>query len=279
MRTHVPVVCLCCLAPVLLQAGVEEKQTIRKTLPASQRLEVNNVWGSIRVSGYAGNEIQMTAQEIIRADSQSKVADAKRDVKLDISQQDGKTRFYVDGPFRDQCKDGSNGVHWDGNSGYVVKYDFEIKVPRHMSYDVRTVNEGSIQVDGITGDYEVHNINGAIEMRGVAGSGVARTVNGPVTVQFTANPQGASTFASINGAIDLAFQPNLSADFRIKTFNGAVFTDFDMASLPVRVISNDSSGGRRRFKAYAYTSTRVGRGGPEIQIDGFNGEIRIRHAK
>lgn len=279
MRLRVPVLCLFCLTPILLQAGVEEKQTIRKTLPAAQRLEVNNIWGSIRVSGYDGSEVRMTALETIRADSQSKLADARRDVKLDISQQDGKARFYVDGPFRDHCKDGSHGVHWDGNPGYEVKYDFEVKVPRHMAYELRTVNEGSIHVDGVSGDFEVNNVNGSIEMRNVAGSGTARTVNGEVSVLFTANPRAASTFASINGAIDLAFQPNLSADFRIKTFNGGVYTDFDMTALPTRLVSNEGSAGRQRFKADAYTSTRVGRGGPEIQIDGFNGEIRVRHAK
>lgn len=279
MRTRVPVVCLLCSMPFLLQAGIEEKQTIHKTLPAAHRLEVNNIWGSIRVSGYDGSEVQMTALETIRADSQSKLADAKRDVKLDITEQDGKARLYVDGPFRDHCKDGSHGVHWDGNPGYVVKYDFEVRVPRRMAYELRTVNEGGIHVDGVNGDFEVNNVNGSIELRSVAGSGTARTVNGEVTVQFTANPRAASTFGSINGAIDLAFQPDLSADFRIKTFNGAVYTDFDMASLPTRLVSNESTPGKQRFKTDAYTSTRVGHGGPNIQIDGFNGEIRIRHAK
>jgi len=160
-----------------------------------------------------------------------------------------------------------------------VKYDFEIKVPRHTTYELRTVNEGGIHVDGVNGDFEVHNVNGSIEMRNVAGSGAARTVNGEVAVLFTANPRTACTFASINGAIDLGFRPDLSADFRIKTFNGAVYTDFDMTALPTRLVSNESSPGRQRFKADAYTSTRVGDGGPVIQIDGFNGEIRIRHAK
>jgi hypothetical protein len=279
MRSRVPALCRFCFAPFLLQADVEEKQTIRKTLPAAQRLEVDSIWGSIRVSGYDGGEVQMTAIETIHADSPSKLADARRDVKLDISQQDGKTRFYVDGPFRDHCKDGSHGVHWDGNPGYEVKYEFEIKVPRHTTYELRTVNEGGIHVDGVSGDFEVHNVNGSIEMLNVAGSGTARTVNGGVTALFTANPRAASTFASINGAIDLAFQPDLAADFRIKTFNGGVFTDFDMTALPTRLVSNESSAGRQRFKADAYTSTRVGHGGPVVQIDGFNGEIRIHHAK
>lgn len=279
MRIRTPAVCLLCLAPLLLQAGVEEKQTIRKSLPAAQRLEVDNIWGSIRVSAYDGSELQMTAFETIRADSQSKVADARRDVKLDISQENGKTRLYVDGPFRDHCKDGSRDIHGDSNPGYTAKYDFEIKVPRHTAYELRTVNEGSIHVDGVSGDFEVHNVNGSIEMLGVAGSGTARTVNGEVAVQFTANPREASTFGSINGAIDLAFQPDLAAAFRIKTLNGGVYTDFDMAALPTRLVSNESSSGRQRFKTDSYTSMRVGQGGPEIQIDGLNGEIRIRHAK
>lgn len=279
MRICVPSVWVLCVTPLILHAGVEEKQTIRKTLPAAKRLEVNNIWGSIRVSGYDGAEVQMTAFETIRADSQSKLADAKREVKLDISQQSETTRFYVDGPFRDHCNDGSRDVHWNGDPGYVVKYDFEIKLPRNTRYELRTVNEGGNQVDGVNGDFEVHNVNGSIKLLSVAGSGTARTVNGEVVVLFNSNPRAPSTFGSINGAIDLAFQPDLAAKFRIKTFNGAVYTDFDMTALPARLVSNENSAGRQRFKADAYTSTSVGRAGPEIQIDGFNGEIRIRHAK
>ena len=64
-----------------------------------------------------------------------------------------------------------------------------------------------------------------------------------------------------------------------QAFNGGVFTDFDMTSLPMRLVSNESTAGHQRFKSDAYTSTRVGHGGTGIQIDGFNGEIRIHHVK
>jgi hypothetical protein len=258
--------------PALLLAEVGEKQTIRKTVPAAQWIDVDNIFGSIKVSGYEGREIQMVAQETIRADSSEKVAEARRDVKLDISQQGDTVRFYVDGPFRDQRD------RWRdrGRPGYMVQYDFEIKVPRKTGFRLCTVNKGNIDVDGVTGDFQVRNVNGGIQMRGVDGSGEVRTVNGGIQVVFNRNPQSSTSFATINGKIDVGFQPGLSANVLMKTFNGDIYSDFPMTLLPASAMTVDTSDGKRRYRAGKFMSTRVGSGGPEIKFDGFNGEVLIR---
>ena len=48
----------------------EEKETIRRNFPAAARLEVDNVHGNIRVTGYNGSDIQMVAEKTIHAESQ-----------------------------------------------------------------------------------------------------------------------------------------------------------------------------------------------------------------
>jgi DUF4097 and DUF4098 domain-containing protein YvlB len=110
----------------------------------------------------------------------------------------------------------------------------------------------------------------------VVGSGVAHTVNGPVKVVFRENPREASSFKSINGDIDLYFAPGLSADFRFKTFNGNVYSDFVVTSLPMRGIQEESEGRRKTFRADRYTGGRIGAGGIEISTENLNGDIRIR---
>ena len=65
----------------------------------------------------------------------------------------------------------------------------------------------------------------------MAGSGRAHTVNGPVTVTFTANPKQPSSFKTVNGNVDVSFLDGLAADFAMKTFNGGLFTDFDAQPL------------------------------------------------
>jgi hypothetical protein len=247
-------------------------------LPA-HRVDVDNVFGSIHVVAGDVNDIRVTAVETIHADSPERMAEAHRDVKLDITQDGDLAKLYVDGPFRDNCRDGWRGAHNDRRPGYEVKYDFEIQVPRGAGVVLSTVNDGDIHVDGTVGDFDVNNVNGGIELKAVEGSGRAHTVNGPVRVVFLKNPRQDSSFASINGTIDLAFPPSLNAVLRIKTFNGPVYSDFDMTTLPVRNVSAETSGGMHKFKSDKFTSLQVGSGGPEIKIDGFNGEIRIRHAK
>src|ERR1700691_4237053 len=103
--------CLACLP--LMAADVEQNETIQKTYPLSgaapKKVIVDNVNGSIHVTGYAGSEVRLVAHKRLRADSSETAEQARREVTLDISQQDNTVRFYVDGPFR--CKNG--GIHID----------------------------------------------------------------------------------------------------------------------------------------------------------------------
>ena len=46
----------------------------------------------------------------------------------------------------------------------------------------------------------------------IAGSGRVYALNGKVTATFVKNPERSSYFGSLNGAVEVWFQPNLSAD-------------------------------------------------------------------
>src|SRR5260370_29847221 len=95
------------LACPLMAAEVEQNETIQKsyplTGPAQKKVVVDNVYGSIRVTGYAGNEVRLVAHKRLRADSAEDAERARREVTLEISQDANTLRFYVDGPFR--CRD------------------------------------------------------------------------------------------------------------------------------------------------------------------------------
>jgi hypothetical protein len=261
-----------------LLAGVEEKNTIQKTFaiarPETARVEVDNMTGPIRVTGYDGSEVQATVRQTIEADSKEKLEEARRDVKLDMTEQGGTVRFYVDGPFRCHCSDGQ-GYRGDHDRGYNVRYDFEIRAPRQSSVFLRTVNDGDIHVAGIGGDYDVKNINGGVELLDAGGSGKVYALNGGVKATFVRNPRADSYFGSLNGQVDLFFQPSLSAELAMKTFNGNIYTDFDVTSLPSRPGTAERRGAKFVYRADRFTHARVGAGGPEIKLDGFNGDIRI----
>ncbi len=257
-----------------LNARDEEKIQKSFTLPAvgQKSLEVDNVWGSIEVIADTTDKVELTVARTNEAESKEKLEKAKKEVTLDITQEEGALKLYVNGPFRCQCDDCR---HSRDDEGYRVKMDFKVHVPRDIDIKVKTVNEGHVKVSNINGSFVVRNVNGDIEMDNVAGSGTARTVNGPVIVSFRQNPHENSEFKTVNGSIELRFAHDLSADFRFKTFNGGVYSDFPVTTSPVHAIQEERRGGKMVYRADRYTGARVNSGGPEIQIDNLNGDIRI----
>jgi hypothetical protein len=276
MQNRFPIVFglfLACLP--LMAADVEQNETIQKTYPlpgaAPKKVIVDNVNGSIHVTGYAGGEVLLVARKRLRADSSETAEQARRDVKLDISQDANTVRFYVDGPFR--CRDG--GVHMDRDPGYEVKYDFELQVPHDTAIDLKTINAGEIKVEDVAGDYKVDNINGGVEMTDLSGSGKVYALNGRVKVSFRENPRAKSSFGSLNGEVRVSFQQELNADVRFKTFNGGVYTDYPVTYLPLPASAGERRGGKFVYKSSEWSAVRVGHGGPELSFDAFNGNIRL----
>ena len=68
----------------------------------------------------------------------------------------------------------------------------------------------------------------------------------------------------------------LNADIRLKTFNGSVYTDFDVTSVPrVDRTVEVRNGTRRVYRRGEYQTVRVGKGGPEFSFDTLNGSIYV----
>jgi hypothetical protein len=262
--------------------AADEQESIHKTLSGARSIEVDNVFGSIHVTGYDGAEIQMDARKTLTADDAERAEAAKREVKLDITQTGDAARVYVDGPFRCHCEDrpsfhSRNNTRDHGRRGYKVVYDFELRVPRTTALYLGAINEGRIHVEKTAGDYDIENINGSVEMDDVAGSGRVYALNGKVTITFVKNPERNSYFGSLNGAVEVWFQPGLSADARLKTFNGGIYTDFQTAYLPTAATAAERKNGKFVYRGNEFQGIRIGSGGPEYKFENFNGDIRIRN--
>ena len=266
---------------------VMDDQTITRTLSfaagGGRILDVRNTNGFIHVEATTGSSVQMSIHKVIRGETSADVADAQRDVRLEFKESAPRieaTVFDRRGHYcGEQWNDRDDDRQWD-RVHYNVKFDFTIKVPRDAAIRLCTVNGGDVTVNGTQGDFDVTNVNGLIEMRGVAGSGRAHTVNGPVTVEFTANPKQPSSFKTVNGNVDVFFRDGLSADFQMKTFNGGLFTDFDSQPLAGRIApATERRNGRFTYRANEFTRVRVGAGGPEMTFETLNGNVRARRGR
>jgi len=257
---------------------VEKKEEIRQTLKFSnpstaKEIAVDNINGSITVAGYEGKEVQLVAHKTIYARSPEKVREAEQDVRLEITEKNNSIRLYVDGPFRcENCR----GQRY---SGYEVNFDFELKIPREADFYLKTVNDGDIKVTDVAGEYDVKNVNGGIEMNEVSGAGRVYALNEDVKILFKKNPAAESYFGSLNGDVEISFRPNLAADLRFKTFNGEVFTDFPVTYLANATPIRERRKGKNVYRYDRASKVRVGSGGPELEFDAFNGDIRILRRK
>jgi len=264
---------------------VMDDSVITRTLSfaagGGRTLDVRNINGFIHVEATTDAAVQLSIRKVIRAETREDLAEAQRDVRLDF--RDGAVRVeatvtdrrgHICGePWNDDGQQRWDRVHYD------VRFDFTIRVPRDAAIRLCTINSGDVIVNGTRGDFDVSNVNGLIDMRQVAGSGRAHTVNGPVSVTFTANPKQPSSFKTVNGNVDVWFPDGLAADFAMKTFNGGLFTDFDSQPLAAAApVSGERRNGKFMYRVNEFTRVRVGSGGPEIAFETLNGNVRARRA-
>ena len=269
-----------CVAASSAAEDLSDSRTLQESIAfegsGTHRLVVDNVWGSIVVEGYAGDTVEMKAVETVRARSTERVELARDEVELQILSKDGEIELYVDGPFRCHNRE-EHGNCWNRwHDKYEVIYDFKIRVPRDIEIEVRTVNHGDIEVSGVEGDFIVNNVNGSIELSGLAGSGEATTVNGPVVASFVSNPAHDSHFETINGKIDVSFQPGLSADLEMLARWGELWSEYQVEPLPSLPPTKRTEGGRTVIELQRGSRVRVDDGGPTHSFETLNGNIYVR---
>lgn len=165
-------------------------------------------------------------------------------------------------------------------SSVVRREDLVIQVPVNTSVELKTVNGGGIDVTGISGDIDVECTNGIVTLTNISGSAVAHTINGTLTASFDKITAGKPmSFTSLNGKVDVTLPGDTKARLRLKTNNGAVYSDFDVkmepdASKPV-VEDGRGNGGRYRIRLDRSVYGSINGGGPEYLFQTMNGDILI----
>ncbi len=260
--------------------NLDERSSSQQTLhfagTGPRTLEVRAITGAITVEAYDGKDVEVVINKTVYGRSRADLEAANREVKLETADNGGAVTLIVRYPNEVAC--GENKDRWSHRESrnYDVRYDFTLRVPKDTRLELCTINRGDIDVSGTRGDYSIHTVNGRITMTDVGGSGEATTINGRVTATFAAAPREASTFKTINGDVVLEMPDALSADLRMKTFNGGLFTDFEVETLPTQVnVSTQRQDGRFTYRTNGFTSVRTGSGGPELTMETLNGDVRV----
>ena len=244
-------------------------------------LDVRTLSGSIRVTGDGGSDVRFEAVTRVEADDDAGLRAGLQAVKLEAEERGATVAVTLRDDGENTCGEQQwhRGPAWWDRRGYSSATEITLQVPRDVRLRLCTVNGDTVMVNGVTGDFDVSNVNGKVVLSGMAGSGSATTVNGGIEASFTASPRAESRFKTVNGSIEATFPRDFAADLQLKTFNGGLFTDFDTTALPVAPERAERSERPRYvYRQRGFTNVRVGAGGPVLTFDTLNGDVRITRA-
>ncbi len=257
-------------------AWPQEPQPDRVTVPFSdasrpKSLKASLVNGSISVKGYDGKDAIVEAR-----------GGSGRIRRRDRERSDGLRR--IDTNATGLTVEESDNVITVGTHSPGESLSLNIQVPFNTSLKLHTVNGKEIAVDQITGDVEIDCTNGHATVTHITGAAVVHALNGNVVVSLDkVTGDKPMSFSSLNGNIDVTLPSDTKARLRLKTDNGAIYSDFDVAldtsGRTPAVEQNKSGKGKSRVRFDRTMFGTINGGGPELALTTFNGSIYLRKAK
>lgn len=200
--------------------------------------------GSIRVRGWDGDSVRVTARLQANARSDDDARNLLKEVRIVA---DGRS-IRAEGPSSWRSREG-----W--SAGYVVW------VPRRFDLSLQASN-GSLRVTGVSGKLDLRTTNGSVGLAEVGGDVRARTQNGSVDVQLAGSGwEGSGLDAETqNGSVRLGIPERYAATLETGTVNGRITTDF-----PITVQGRISR----------HLTLPLNGGGKPIRVETTNGSVRI----
>jgi hypothetical protein len=248
------------------------QQQIDESRPAASdvRIEIEDIIvGSIRVVG--ADTDQMTVTGTIGADVDEFVIEggpAMIELRVELTERDDE-----DGERR-----------WHGRDHQDVAVNLEIRVPNGASlemagvtaeFDVEGVH-GAIEIDNVTGSIVYSGNASALELANVTGSitatapnvmnGDLESVNGAISFTGSVATGGELSIENINGQIDVTVPSDISASFSVETMVGEIDNAF----------GQEPEQANRWMPAKELSFTN-GSGSAEIHIETMQGPVHIRH--
>lgn len=232
-----------------------EKQTAewRKVyeLPPGGRIEIRNINGKIDVQPSTGNAVEIVALKSAAGAS----VEAAKDALAGIEIQDAVSPSEI----RIMTRVSRRGGGFFGGGNQSVQYT--VRVPASAPARFSTIN-GGVQVSGLTGRVTAEATNGGIKAVDISGPFEANTTNGGVEVDLASVPESGVKLGCVNGGIELKLPTSAKANLSAHVTNGAI----NASGLQMETVGEPS---KRRLEA------RLNGGGPQIELSGVNGGIRI----
>lgn len=256
-----------------LAAPVTEEQSWTETYAVtapSPRLEVSNIWGSVRVRVGPAGRITASVTESRSAPDRVRFERSKERLKLAVEADVSGVSFVV----------GDRSGRWERRNdcrGCRVDYQFDIEVPPDTVVDVGTVMDGKVDIRGVATVAKASNVNGPVDVADAGDCEAVNSVNGPVTVGYRRAPLENCRIETVNGDVTLIMPADAGLDVRMDLFNGEVRSDLPASALEVpTTVEQIVEDNRTRYRIERMAGMRIGAGGPIYSITSMNGDLRIR---
>jgi DUF4097 and DUF4098 domain-containing protein YvlB len=241
---------LLALAPLAAVAGSPINQ--RKAAEAAGQVEISNTAGSVTVSGWNRNEVEVTGEL------------GEGSERLDFTTTGKLTRIKVILPNKSYGVDGT---------------DLVVKVPAGSSLYVNTVS-ADLHVTGVQGAQRLQSVSGDVGTQVVAEDVECKTVSGDVTVTGTGKP-ALLNITTVSGDARVS---KVAGEVNGNTVSGNFNLELgDTSRSRLRSTSGDLGVSTRpsadaRFDIESISGdVRLDLAGPpdaEFEVTSFNGEIR-----
>lgn len=247
--------------PNFLKAQQEE-MLIEPMIPGSQcRFAFENPKGSVNITGYDGTVVLVKGRQ---RDSYTGSTGNQGSLKLLQSYQFNLSAEVRENEILLKCETFNRTV------------DFDIMIPRNFSLNVSSADNGQITILRLDGEIEARNTNGNIDARNVSGPVVLSTVFGEARVAFSKiNPGKPSMITSYDGNVEVTLPGDSNIDVSVKTAKGKILTDLDLKT-QVRGTSITENGKTRIYKQDESLKARLNKGGTEIILSSYYGDITIK---
>lgn len=268
---------------------------VNRTLDAAADGEVtiSNVSGSVEVRGWSRRQVEVTGE--LGSGVEELIFERDRDdvlIKVKLyrnSSRNGSAQLVINVPEASSLNINTVSADIDVSD---VKGDLRLQ---SVSGDIETGAFGAeVDIESVSGDIEVvgdnqvassrlHSVSGDIEVENLSGEIRSETVNGEINVingsfkRISGNTvngdmvfrvrlldAGRMDIETINGAVDVEFDGDVSARIDIETFNGAIRNCFG----PEAVRTSKYAPGRE-------LSFTEGGGSGRITINTLNGSVRL----
>jgi hypothetical protein len=246
------------LLALLLAGGCKmlgERKIVRisKQWPAAgvQRVEVNEVDGTINIEAADTNQITMEA--VVRTRVPGKPNEENQ----------GFFKTAIDGDTLTIGRKSEHrwGIHF-GLSGDEYFVTYNLRVPSTVALELQTIN-GKIDTRGVDGETRATTVNGVVDITTSGTNEVeAKAVNGIIRAHFLTDFHGAS-FKTVNGRVIATLPPTASFTGDFTQVNGDV-----EAAFPLNIHSHPGS---RRV------SGEVNGGRYSLHIVTVNGDIKVEN--